>query len=85
MPKSVAKMLGATNAVMGFVVGCFLLILALFSQAQETNVMPIVFGIGAPIVMPIFYGVMGYVMGFVMAWVYNFVAKRVGGIEIETE
>ena len=43
------------------------------------------FGIGAPIFLPIFYGIMGFVGGLLSAWLYNIVAKWVGGIEIETE
>jgi hypothetical protein len=30
-------------------------------------------------------GHLGFVMGVISAWIYNVAAKRVGGIEIETD
>ena len=35
------------------------------------------------VVAPLLYGVLGFVVGAFAAWVYNLVAGRVGGIEIE--
>jgi len=32
---------------------------------------------------PIFYGIMGFLMGAFSAWVYNFFARRIGGIRLE--
>jgi hypothetical protein len=43
-----------------------------------------VFGVGAVVILPIFYGVMGGLMGLLMAWLYNLVAGFVGGVEIRT-
>jgi hypothetical protein len=34
---------------------------------------------------PVFYGVMGFVMGAIAALIYNLIASRFGGIEIELE
>jgi len=35
------------------------------------------------VVAPLLYGVLGFVVGALAAWVYNLVASRMGGIEIE--
>lgn len=37
------------------------------------------------IFMPIMYAIMGFLMTALWCWIYNMVAKRVGGIEIEVE
>ena len=41
------------------------------------------FGMG--ILMPVIYGVMGFILGVIGAAVYNFVARWIGGIELEVE
>ena len=41
----------------------------------------LVFGILAPFL----YGAMGFVFGAIGAWIYNLIAKRLGGIEIQLE
>ena len=43
------------------------------------------FGVGAVIILPIFYGVLGFVGGLLSALLYNLVAGLVGGLEIEVE
>ena len=37
------------------------------------------------IIFPILYGIMGLVIGVVMAFLYNLIAERFGGLEIETK
>ncbi len=37
------------------------------------------------IVAPIFYGIAGFLMVALMCWLYNVVAARIGGIEIELQ
>ncbi len=37
------------------------------------------------IVMPFMYGVMGFVMGAIGASLYNLIARKVGGFELELE
>ena len=86
--KSLGKVLGSTYAVFGFIGGFFFLIIFLFAQnsADTTNAPPpVLFGIAAPIFFSLIYGVLGFVMGVISAWIYNAAAKRVGGIEIETD
>ncbi len=37
------------------------------------------------IVAPIFYGIAGFITMALMCWLYNVVAARMGGIEIELQ
>ncbi len=80
-PKSLGKVFGAMYALMGFIGGVFFFILTLLTHSQT----PIFLGMGAPILLPLFYGLMGMVFGYISAWLYNFIAKKVGGVEIEVE
>lgn len=43
----------------------------------------LLFGAGAIVVLPIFYGVLGFVFAGIGAAIYNLVAGWVGGIEID--
>jgi hypothetical protein len=88
---SVARMYGALLAAMGLLFG---LMVALFSmvsagfaggmQDAPSWIAP-VFGVGAIVVLPICYGLMGIVMGAITAVLYNLFAGIVGGVVLETE
>lgn len=40
-------------------------------------------GVGAIIVLPLFYGAMGFIAMLIGAWLYNVAAGIVGGVEID--
>ena len=89
---SVAKMYGAIAAAMGLIVGIFI---ALFSTVAGaglgvyheggSGLLASMFGVGAIVVLPIFYGGMGFIAGAIGALFYNAFAGMVGGVEIRTE
>lgn len=79
-PKSLGRLLALIYAILGFIGGLFFCLTALFTQTQAGAV---AFALAAVIVFPALYAVMGFVSGALFAWIYNIVAKRVGGIEIE--
>ena len=89
-PLSLAKIAFVLYAALGLVVGglfaCAALLGASFGAAagEEEAWMGAVFGVGAVVVLPIFYGVMGGLVALLGAWLYNVVAGFVGGIEIKT-
>jgi len=85
--KSLAKILGVTYAVMGFIGGLFFTIMFVFNGTDGFDVksMAFILGIGAPIFLPIFYGILGFLAGLVTAWLYNLMARWVGGVELEIE
>lgn len=88
---SAAKVMGALYAGIGLlfggVVSLFSVLGAAFgaSQGEGSAIVGLLFGVGAVVVMPIFYGVMGVIGGAIGALLYNLVAGFVGGIELEVE
>ena len=85
-PISSMKIQGLLGAIMGLIVGAFLSLAAMLGLAtggSEMGAMGMLFGIGAIIIVPIFYGVLGAIGGLILALVYNVCAKIVGGLEIE--
>ncbi|MGH7556561.1 MAG: hypothetical protein ACREMD_02020 [Gemmatimonadota bacterium] len=87
-PVSLAKVMGAIYAVIGFVVGALFTLFALVgavagaSSDPEMAWMAPLFGVAAIVVFPILYGVMAFVMGLVVSGLYNLIAGRIGGIEV---
>jgi hypothetical protein len=90
---SCAKMMGVLYGCMGLLFIPIALVGGLASMAaQQTSganraagaisgAVLMVFGILAPFI----YGGMGFVFGAIGAWIYNLIAKRLGGIEIQLE
>ena len=90
---SCAKMMGILYGCMGLLFIPFALIAGLASMAAQrssganaavgaiSGAVLLVFGILAPVI----YGAMGFVFGAIGAWIYNLIAKRLGGIEIQLE
>jgi Transmembrane domain of unknown function (DUF3566) len=58
------------------------------SNQTAPNISPAaMLGISIPLIilLPIFYGVMGFVFGIIGAVLYNLVARWIGGFEVEVE
>jgi hypothetical protein len=97
-PMSAAKVGGILGVLLGLVIGaCISLAMLAAGSAMSTmtstsgdeqlgratGMMSMFFGVGAIIILPIFYGVVSFVGGALYAALYNLAAKWVGGIEIE--
>jgi uncharacterized membrane protein (DUF485 family) len=79
-------MLGLLYGILGFIGGVVFFLISLVSLASPSaGFRGVGFGIGMLILFPILYGVLGFVMGYIMAIIYNFVAKKTGGIAFEIE
>lgn len=84
---SLAKILGALYALIGFIIGFFMfLILGVFGGALGLGqgggaVM------GAGIFMWVFYTILfaacGFIGGAIQAFLYNLLAEKIGGVEVE--
>jgi len=83
VPKSLARVSGFLYGLLGLIGGLIVFVISLFSLATGHGFAW--FGLIAIILFPLGYGIMGLIFGYVGAWIYNFVAKKVGGIEIEVE
>ena len=89
---SVAKLFGVLYGAMGLIFGGIMSIAALFGAAigaaaeQDAGaIIGMLFGIGAIILFPVMYGLMGFLIGALTAWLYNLAAGAMGGIEMEFE
>ena len=96
---SVAKLYGAMMAVFGLFGGAlFALAATAGGMAGAMNAdasargagmafggLSALFGVGAIIILPICYGVMGLIIGAISAGLYNLFAGMFGGIELEIQ
>ena len=92
---SAAKIAGMLYAVAGLFVGVIFAAISflggagLIAQGADQNaagaMFGMMFGAGALIFAPIFYGIMGVVIGALTAAVYNLVAGVTGGLELDVQ
>jgi hypothetical protein len=88
-PLSVGKVAGVLYGVMGLVVGIIVsLATTIGGLAGHGTFGPLaggLVGIGAIVLLPIFYGGLGLIVAIIAAWLYNLAAGFVGGIEIDVQ
>ncbi len=93
-PGSAFKVGLVMYAFLGFIVGAFVALISLIiggigSQLGHSaapglsSALGAAAGVGAIIILPIFYGVLGGVIFAISAAIYNLVAKWVGGLEVD--
>jgi len=88
-PLSIAKIAGLLGVVIGLIFGAFVSLFSLAGAAfgagagEDRAMFGALFGVGAIILLPIFYGCMAFVMTLIQAWLFNVAAGMVGGVEIE--
>ena len=87
-PISYAKVYGALMALLVFVI-CLLSVIIILPIASmfggEAASVGIAASIGLVVVVPIVYGIIFFLVGLLMAVLYNVIAGRIGGIEMEFE
>jgi hypothetical protein len=88
-PLSCAKVSGALYAVLGLLAGSFFALVSLigagFSAAERPDgaLFGALFGVGALVLLPLFYGVLGFLGALLAAVLYNVLAGVVGGVELD--
>ena len=86
-PMSIARLSGMLYAVMGLVLGGIISLIALAggfaSDTEGAAAFGRLIGVGAVLVLPICYGLLGFVATLIAAWLYNVAAGVVGGIEVD--
>ena len=79
---------GALMAALGLIAALIFMVfgamIGSFGGHQAAGIAGIM-GIAMLIILPIFYGVIGFIMGAIGAALYNLIASIVGGIEIDVE
>ena len=94
---SAARLYAGISACMGLLIGIVVALLSTLgglagAAAAELNsglagagAMGAVFGVGAIVILPIFYGVLGLIGGAIGAGLYNLFAGLFGGLEVEVQ
>lgn len=81
---SLAKIYGAAGVIVGLVLGVIIAAVGTALGAVKGAVgFGAAFGVLAIIILPIVYGVVMFVLGAVSAFLYNIIAERIGGVELE--
>ena len=83
---SLGKMLGVMYGIMGLIFGGLITIFAILGSSlftSEKDFGGIFFGIGAIILLPVIYGVLGFILGVIFGWIYNVAARWTGGLEVD--
>ena len=73
-----AKILAALYFVFGLAFAVLCVFLALVERGHSGHR-----GLAMAVLSPFFYGVAGFVLGAVFCWLYNLIATRFGGLELE--
>jgi hypothetical protein len=92
IPMSCAKVSGLLYAVMGLLIGaCFSLVFTILGtlipqeEAPMSGMLGMLFGAGAIVILPIFYGILGFIGGAIVALAYNVIAGWTGGLELDVQ
>ena len=85
---SVAKIGGVLYAGIGLIIGAVVSLVAMAGAAfAPDSGMPGWFGpiagVGAIVLMPIFYGALGFVATLIGAWLFNVATRITGGVQID--
>ena len=88
-PLSVGKVAGLLYGAMGLFVGVIVSLATTLGglAGRDTfgGLAGGLVGIGAIVLLPIFYGGLGFIVAIIAAWLYNLAAGFVGGIEIDVQ
>ena len=88
---SIGKIAGLLYAALGLIIGTLIACVSMLggfaglAAGERAGIVGMVFGVGAIIIAPIFYGTIGALMGMLMSAIYNLVAGAVGGVELEVD
>ena len=87
---SVAKVAAVLYAGLGLIAGALFSLIgmvgvgAALAGTEGAGFASAIFGVGAIIIMPICYAVIGFIFSFIAASLFNIAAGMTGGVEVET-
>lgn len=89
---SLGKVMGSIYGLFGFIFGAIFSLFSLVggmgmmaSEQGGEQAFAMFFGMGAVILLPLFYGAMGFLAGLLTALIYNLCAGFIGGLEMDVE
>ena len=86
---SVARMYGALSGGMGLIFGLIVAVASTvglsLAEGDEPPFIAAAMGVGAVVILPLFYGVLGIVAGAIGAALYNLLSGIVGGVTIDVD
>ncbi len=86
--RSSAKLAGLLYGLMGLIFGAIVSLVSLLGSSvaeSPQEQLGFFFGVGAVVILPVFYGVLGYVGAAIATALFNLVTGWTGGLEIEIE
>lgn len=89
-PLSAAKIAGVLYVLIGLLFGGLISLVSILGagmmpRGEDAPFPAMLFGAGAVVILPIFYGVLGFVTTLIGAALYNAIASVVGGVEIDVQ
>jgi hypothetical protein len=87
-PLSLAKISATLYVVIGLVIGGVISLVSVVGGAMagtDAGPMGMLFGAAAVVILPLFYGGIGFVMSLIGAGLYNLLAGLVGGVELDLQ
>ena len=84
-PKPLAKLLAILYLIFGVLIGLIFLLTALVPALGGQPELSMRDGIYGIIFIPIAYALLGLIGGYVTAMLYNVLARKFGGIQVELE
>ncbi len=89
-PVSAGKVMGLLGLLLGLVIGAIVSLAALvIGSAAVAGDEPggafvgMLFGVGAIVILPLFYGCVMFVGGLIQAALYNVAARFTGGVQVD--
>ena len=86
---SVGKTAAFLYGLMGLIFGAIFSLISMVGVAigggDEPAWLGVLFGVGAIIIMPLFYGIVGSIVWMIGAALYNLSTRFTGGIEVDLE
>jgi len=79
--KSFIVIFSSINVIAGFLLGAIVTVVSLVAPEEQGSAL----GAWAILLFPILNGILGVVTGAIFTGLYNFLAQRFGGIELEFE
>jgi hypothetical protein len=88
-PVSVAKVAliiyGVLGLFFGGIISLFALAGSMIADQSGSRSLGALFGVGAIVILPICYAVIGAIGALIMTGIYNLAARAMGGIELDVQ